>query len=182
MSGCFKRMAWRLVDILSKLELPPEKGCVWGLNTNLPTESTQLKTAIRLIIQSAKCCRESFVFLRAGVCSAGYCLQNLANSFRNRLRLQACIFASRQPQMQTSHPSQDSCSHSCPPENTRNEVLSNAKKVDAPGVSAEPLKSCLHTSEKTQTLSFSQCSGIGTGGHAQQSVPVSQHSTKGEAV
>jgi hypothetical protein len=101
----------RLVDILSMLERPPEKGCVWELNTSLPTESTALKTAIRCLRESAKCCCESFAFLRAGVRCLGCWLQNLSSSLHVRFLEQVHIFVARQSRKQIERSSQglDSC-------------------------------------------------------------------------
>jgi hypothetical protein len=107
-----KRQAWRLVDILSSLELPPEKGCVWKRQTNQTTESGWLKTAIRLTAEAARHFRESFAFLRAGLRCFGRFLKNLATSSWIRFRCLLCIPFSRQRQKQISHPSQDS--YSCP--------------------------------------------------------------------
>ena len=123
MKVLIRRQLARLVDILSMLEHSPEKGCVWGLNRNLPTESSGLKTAIRLLKESAKSFRESFLFLQASRRCFARCLRNLANSIAQRNPFRGHIFAARQPQTQTSHPSQDS--HSCTKSDVKNEEVSN---------------------------------------------------------
>lgn len=120
--------AWlrRLVDILSTLECHSEKGYVSGQNANFPLESTQLKTAIRLLKESAKSCRESWWFLQAGVRCFGRYLRSLANLLVQKLPFRGHISAVRQSQEQISHQLQDS--HSCPQSDAKKKEASSDEK------------------------------------------------------
>jgi hypothetical protein len=127
MSGWFKRTAWHLLGILSSLEAPPEKGREWKPYFD-PNGTTRLETAIQYLKIFAKHFRESFVWLRMAVIFLGYSARNSSISLCLRVRLLFSEVRQSQGHILRS---------SCPPENTQNEVLSNAKKVDAPITSCD---------------------------------------------
>ncbi len=106
MKSRLARFFRRLVDILASLELPPKKGCVRSCDSQYSIESSRLKTAIRLLKESAKCFRESFAFLRAGLQFFGCYLRIVAMKLGGRFRFLVCRVAGRQPQTQISHPNQ----------------------------------------------------------------------------
>lgn len=92
----FRRLFWHLVDILSMLALPPEKERALEFGNSLPDELNPLKTAIRLLKESARRFREWLWFLKAARCYFGYWLRNLASSICARSRLLLHISAAQQ--------------------------------------------------------------------------------------
>lgn len=163
MTAWFRRRVWHLVDILSSLELPPEKGCVWKLQTNHPNQSTATRTAVRLTVVSARHFRESFAFLRAALNTFSRYPKNLSIALYARCRLQLCILFARQSRRQTSRPLQDS--RSCQPANSKKKGVSNAERVDCKSAVSEdsgiwqnhPKHSSPNRSQNTHGISH--CSG-----------------------
>ena len=127
----------RLVDILSTLVRHLRKGYAEEYQPHSQSRTIYIETAFRYLGVSARHFHESLVFLYLAARNVGYYLRSLAISL---YRTPDTGFqAVQQSQGQTSHSLK---THSCPPENTQREVLSNAENVDGNQPISDALKSC----------------------------------------
>ena len=155
----------RLVDILSNLERPQEKGCESESHKIVTCQSTLIRQSVHFLGVSATRFLQCVQFLRLAVCFAA---NSLKKSSKNLIRQTICrLYVAGQSKEQISR-----CS--CPPSDAKGEVLSNAKKVDAPSALPDHLKLCQNqpkpiakrntSGKKTYGLLLLLFGGIGHGG------------------
>lgn len=115
--------AWfrRLVDILSSLERPQEKGDESESCNYVTCQSTLIRQAVHFLGVSAKHFQQCVQFFRLAVCFAANSLKNSSKNLIHKTIYLLC--GAGQSKGHTSR-----CS--CPPENAKKQLLSNAEKVD----------------------------------------------------
>lgn len=133
MRARLRRLAWRLVDILSSLEIPQKTGLESGCCNPSWPEPDQLKRAIHYLTVSARYFRLGGIFLRHAASLCASSMLTVAKSLT--LRGWHLFYGFRQSEEQISH-----CS--CPKSDAKKEVLSNAKNVDAPDALQDPINPC----------------------------------------
>lgn len=133
MRARLRRLAWRLVDILSSLEIPQKTGHESGCCNPSWPEPDQLKRAIHYLGVSTRHFRLGGIFLRHAAELFASSVLTVAKSLTLRGWHLLCGF--RQLKGQTSR-----CS--CLKSDAKKEVLSNAKKVDATDTLSDSLKPC----------------------------------------
>src|ERR1035441_2153579 len=142
-----RRQAGHLVDIVSKLELPPKRGREAERQTASWPEPDQLKRAIHRLGISARHFRLGGIFLRWGIRLAASSV--LTSSKSLTLRAWHFFCESRQSKGHNVH-----CP--CPQSGAQNEGLSTAKKVDGEGPIVDALKIYR---DKTKPITQDRCSG-----------------------